>query len=74
MIGKQFDRILVSPSLQKDDNKKRDLIFDSIRSAKDLVVRGDKADTEHRDIYYKIPQSERDISDHYPLIARFKTK
>lgn len=74
MIGKQFDRILVSPSLQKDDNKKRDLIFDSIRSAKDLVVRGDKADTEHRDIYYKIPQPERDISDHYPLIARFKTK
>ena len=74
MIGKQFDRILVSPSLQQDDDKKRDLVFDSIRSGKDLVVRGDKADTEHRDIYYKIPQHERDISDHYPLIARFKTK
>lgn len=74
MIGKQFDRILVSPSLQHDDDQKRDLVFDSIRSGKDLVVRGKKADTEHRDIYYKIPQQERDVSDHYPLIARFKTK
>ena len=74
MIGKQFDRILVSPSLQRDDDQKRDLVFDSIRSRKDLVVRGEKADTEHRDIYYKIPQQERDVSDHYPLIARFKTK
>jgi endonuclease/exonuclease/phosphatase family metal-dependent hydrolase len=74
MIGKQFDRILVSPSLQHDDDQKRDLVFDSIRSGKDLVVRGEKADTEHRDIYYKIPQQERDVSDHYPLIARFKTK
>ena len=74
MIGKQFDRILISPSLQRDDEQKRDLVFDSIRSAKDLVVRGKKADTEHRDVYYKIPQQERDISDHYPLIARFKTK
>ena len=74
MIGKQFDRVLVSPSLKQDDDTKRDLLFDSIRCAKDLVVRGEKADTDHRDIYYKIPQQERDISDHYPLIVRFKTK
>jgi len=74
MIGKQFDRILVSTSLKQDDEKKRDLLFDSIRCEKDLVIRGKKADADHRDIYYKIPQQERDISDHYPLIVRFKTK
>ena len=74
MIGKQFDRILVSPGMQQDDPAKRDLVFESIRSGKKLVVRGKQADTEHRDIYYKISQQERDVSDHYPLMATFKTR
>lgn len=74
MIGKQFDRILISNTLRQDESQKRDLVFDSIRCEKNLVVRGKKADVEHRDIYYEIPQQERDISDHYPLIATFKTK
>jgi hypothetical protein len=74
MIGKQLDRILVSSSLQSDHPEKRDLVFKSIRSGKKLVVRGKEADTEHRDIYYKISQQERDVSDHYPLIATFQTR
>ena len=74
MIGKQFDRILVSNSLQRDLPGKRDLVFETIRSGKKLVIRGEEPDTEHRDIYYKIAPEERDVSDHFPLIATFKTK
>ena len=74
MIGKQFDRILISNSLRQSSSQKPRLVFDSIRCGKNLVVRGQEADTEHRDVYYKIPQQERDVSDHYPLIATFKSK
>jgi endonuclease/exonuclease/phosphatase family metal-dependent hydrolase len=74
MIGKQFDRILVSQSLLDDAAGKRDLVFKSIANRKDLCVRGAKADDDHWDIYWKIPQAERDLSDHYPLIAEFEVR
>ena len=69
--GKQFDRILVSQSLLENQNGKRDLVFQSMKRRKDLSVRGKQADTDHWNIYYQIPQAERDLSDHYPLVARF---
>lgn len=40
---------------------------------RDLVVRGE-VDQNHWDGYYEIPQEERDISDHYPLVAEFVFK
>jgi endonuclease/exonuclease/phosphatase family metal-dependent hydrolase len=72
LIGKQFDRILVSQSLLDDGAGKRDLVFKSMANRKDLCVRGEKADEDHWNIYWKIPQAERDLSDHYPLIAEFE--
>lgn len=73
MGGPQFDHILVSPELFKDSSHKSDLSFQSIERRKDLVLRG-KQDEDHYNRYYDIEQSERDISDHYPVIATFKVK
>ena len=70
--GKQFDRILVSQPLLENQDGKRDLVFQSMQRRKDLCVRGKQADEDHWNIYYQIPQAERDLSDHYPLVARFQ--
>ena len=70
--GKQFDRILVSQPLLENQDGKQDLVFHSMQRRKDLSVRGQQADKEHWNTYYQIPQTERDLSDHYPLIARFR--
>ena len=73
MIDKPFDRILVNQSLLEDDPQRRDFVFDSIRNYRELVIQGDK-DVDHRDRYYQIVPDERDVSDHYPLLAEFLLK
>ena len=73
MIGKQFDHVLISPALLKDNTGESDLIFNRIESYKDLVVNG-KQDTDHFNGFYSIPSSERDVSDHYPVVATFQIK
>ena len=73
MAGKQFDHVLVSPALLADTDSEHDLIFSSIKSAKQLVING-KQDTDHYNIFYSIPSHERDVSDHYPVVATFKIK
>jgi len=74
MIGRQFDRILVTPSLKTDDPKRTDLVFKTATIRKDLVVRGKEADKDHYNIFWTIPQEERDLSDHFPLVAEFEFK
>ena len=39
---------------------------------KDLVVRGREQDADHWNALYQIPRDERDLSDHYPLVAEFE--
>src|SRR5690606_32639898 len=70
--GQQYDRILVSPSLMTDDPNRNDLIFRTAMIRSDLVIRGNEQDKDHRDIYWKIAPDERDVSDHYPLVAEFE--
>jgi endonuclease/exonuclease/phosphatase family metal-dependent hydrolase len=70
LIGRQFDRILVSASLLEDAPQRRDLAFSQIKTRKDLVVVGQQ-DADHFNIFYQIAQTERDISDHYPVVAEF---
>ena len=73
--GKQFDRILVSQALNTDDPQRPDFVFRKISRRKDLCVRGKEADKDHWNVkYYEIPQGERDLSDHYPLVAEFEVK
>jgi len=69
--GRQYDRILVSPALLNDDPARTDLVFRRVSIRPDLVIRGQVQDKDHRDVYWKIPADERDVSDHYPLVAEF---
>lgn len=74
LIFRQFDRILVTNSLLQDEPGRRDLVFRSVQVRHDLAVQGEKQDEDHWDIYYDIPQRERDLSDHYPVVAEFELK
>ncbi len=73
LIDKAFDRILVNQTLIADDPQRRDFVFDSIKNYRELVIRGNK-DLDHRDRYYQIDADERDVSDHYPLMAEFRLR
>lgn len=73
ITGKQFDRIFVSDSVIDNEKRTKDLVFSRIICRKDLVVVGEK-DRNRFDGIYKIPQHERDVSDHYPVIAEFLFK
>ncbi len=74
ILDKQFDRILVSPSLLRDEPDRKDLVFKSAAVREDLVIRGSRDGQEHWDSLYSIPRDERDLSDHSPLIAIFEFK
>lgn len=73
--GRQFDRILCSRSLMDDDPDRVDLVFQKIEVRRDLSIRG-KPDTpeQHWDSYWQTPPEERDVSDHYPVIAAFELR
>ncbi|HZL90110.1 MAG TPA: endonuclease, partial [Pirellulaceae bacterium] len=72
LTGRQFDRILLSPPLTAKDGRSRGISFRTIGLRRDLVIRGKGQDKDHFDVYWQIPQAERDISDHYPLVAEFE--
>ena len=74
LIHKQFDHLLPTPSLLADAPGKRDLVFKSITIRKDLVIRGKQQDMDHMDVFWRIPADERDVSDHYPVVAEFEFK
>ncbi len=73
LTGKEYDRILASPALMSDDPAKADFVFSRIITRKDLVVIGQQ-DQDHVGVFYSIPQNERDISDHYPVMVEFLVK
>jgi endonuclease/exonuclease/phosphatase family metal-dependent hydrolase len=74
LIHKQFDHILVTPSLVKPPPRWPALEFKAIDVRRDLVIRGAGQDKDHLDGFWKIPAAERDISDHYPVVAEFTVK
>ncbi|MEM6978792.1 MAG: endonuclease/exonuclease/phosphatase family protein [Planctomycetota bacterium] len=72
--GRQYDRILVSKSLIEDDPDTADLVLSSVRVADELAVRGSRdTELEHWDNgYWNHDVNERDVSDHYPVLAHFQ--
>ena len=73
LVHKQFDHILVTPSLVKGNPAGKGLVFESIAIRKDLVIRGEQ-DKDHMNVFWQIPQAERDVSDHYPVVAEFAVR
>ena len=39
-----------------------------------FAFRGKEQDKDHMNIYWQIPAEERDISDHWPVVADFNLK
>jgi hypothetical protein len=74
LVHKQFDHILVAPTLLKPSPRGPGFAFERIEIRRDLVIRGAGQDKEHQDEYWKIPASERDVSDHYPVVAEFSLR
>ncbi len=68
MLGKEFDHLLASKAIIEDDPVKVDMVFSRMVVRKDLVIRGEP-DKDRFNMFYSIPQAERDISDHYPVMA-----
>lgn len=71
--GSMLDHIFVSPKLKHGPG----ITFDTISNRRDVVIRGKGPDFKLRlpdRRFWKIDEDERDLSDHYPLLARFKMK
>lgn len=71
--GSMLDHILISPKLKSGPG----ISFESISNRRDVSIRGVGPDhrLKLRDRrFWKIDEDERDLSDHYPLQARFKMK
>jgi endonuclease/exonuclease/phosphatase family metal-dependent hydrolase len=73
LLNKEYDRLLISPALMNDAADRVDLVFSRIITRQDLVVVGEQ-DKDHFNVFYQITQTERDISDHYPVMAEFLFK
>ncbi len=73
--GRQFDHIFCTPSLLHDDPMRPDLAFRSIEVRRDLALQGQPDSPEkHWDGYWQLPADERDLSDHYPVVATFEVR
>lgn len=75
LAGKSFDRILVSPSLLEDNPSRADLSLIQFDRLQALSVKGSvDLPEKHWDRYWDIDDGDRDISDHWPLLATFQFK
>lgn len=75
LMGGQYDRILCSRSLIEDDPNEPDLVFRKIEVLRQLAVRGETdAPDQHWNQYWNIPDDQRDLSDHYPVMATFEIR
>ncbi len=73
VVDRQFDRILVSRSLL-EDGPGLDWSFDSIAILRQDVIRGQPDGAQHWQHRLDAAFGELDISDHFPVLARFKLK
>lgn len=73
VLDEQFDRILVSPSLLRDDPGV-DWCFQSIVVLDEATIRGAADGPGHWDQRLRLPPEELDLSDHFPVLATFERK
>ncbi len=75
LAGKSFDRILVSPSLLIDDPNQIDLSLTKLEQLQNLSVQGTvDVPEEHWEKYWQLDDTDRDLSDHWPVMATFEFK
>lgn len=87
LSGRQFDRILATPGLRPEGphpesrtpnavgpRAGRRYVVTSVETARELVVRGEPDVGVYPQSIYTVPEAERDISDHYPVVARLELR
>lgn len=73
IAGKAYDRILISPGLLEDRPDLTDLVLRGVQRRADLVTRGARdRPSDHWGRYWKLDPAQRDVSDHYPVVADFQ--
>lgn len=73
ILDRQFDRIMVSESLM-NDGPGLDWSFESIQILSQSIIRGNRDGQEHWGNRLKANASELDVSDHFPVVAKFLLK
>lgn len=72
---RQLDRILASRDLVEDQPGVIDLSLAGVRVRRDVCIReGIDNQQEHWERYWKMPADQRDLSDHYPVVATFQIR
>ncbi len=74
VLDRQFDRILVSPSMMEDAPKIKDWVFQKIEVFSEIAIRGKDPVNDHWEKRYTKPIEQRDLSDHFPVMATFLLK
>jgi len=74
ILEKQFDRLLVSRSMKEDDPSRADWSLAKVEVVTSAAIRGEGIDQDHWDTRYSKAIEERDVSDHFPIMATFEWK
>jgi endonuclease/exonuclease/phosphatase family metal-dependent hydrolase len=74
VLDRQFDRILVSRSMIEDEPKIKDWVFEKIEVLPEAVIRGKDPVDDHWEKRYTKPTEQRELSDHFPVMATFLLK
>jgi endonuclease/exonuclease/phosphatase family metal-dependent hydrolase len=74
VLDRQFDRILVSRSMIEDEPSVKDWVFEKIEVLPDVAIRGNDPVTDHWEKRYIKPIEQRELSDHFPVMATFLLK
>ncbi len=72
ILDKQFDRVLLSPSLVDDTPGIKDLVLEKAQVLPELNIRGNGPNLDHWDTRFTSDFAERDISDHYPVMVTLR--
>jgi endonuclease/exonuclease/phosphatase family metal-dependent hydrolase len=73
ILDRQFDRIMVSQSML-DDGPGLDWSFHGIEILSQAIIRGKRDGQEHWDQRLTMSSEELDVSDHFPVLAKFELK
>lgn len=71
ITGRHLDRILISEAATVNDPSMVDLYFKSVTMEDGASIRGAGKDRNHSSGYWEIEESERDVSDHFPVVTVF---
>lgn len=74
ILDRQFDRFFGSKSLVEDAPDRKDWVLEKVEVLSQHCIRGAGPDLDHWDTRYTKDREERDVSDHYPVMATLRLR